>query len=124
MSAKTLEDYLSEEANAINKNFLEAGSKNKSDITKIENKEGLYVAKFDQVTNQSITLEGCAIIAYYVENPGEYVEINGDTIKTFTANFYVLYKKQNFPLWTVFLAFGLLLALIAVAALKFRKNKE
>jgi hypothetical protein len=132
LSAKTLEEYLSEEdgqQKEINRNFLEAGSKKKSDITKIENKDGLHVAHFKGVTSNSeqhtlIIFEGCAVIAYYVENPLDLVEVDGDTIWSTTGEYYVLYKKQNFPVWTVVLAFVLLLALIVVSALRFGRNRS
>lgn len=126
IEVSTLEDFLQNDGNLdLNNNFTDAHTKEKSSIAAIENKEGYYVAEFNNVTNQPVTLEDCRIAAYYTENNNDLVILENNTITITTGHFYVLYKKEHFPVWLIIVSGILLLGLIVATAIKFiGRNKN
>lgn len=129
ITVKTLKEHLAQsdiESSEMNYDFIDAVSERQTSIADIEDLEGVYIAECNNVNNQAqITVEGCYIVAYYVENTeNTVITVVKDSISSSTGDFYFVYKTQDFPVWTVFLGGGLLIVLIVATVIKFSKKRK
>lgn len=129
VTVKTLKEYLEQsdiESGQMNYNFIDANNKQKTSIADIKDLNGIYIAECNNVVNHAqISVEGFYIVAYYVENTDNTViTVVKDSISSSTAHFYFVFKKQDFPIWTVFLGSGLLIVLVIATVIKFSKKRK